>query len=42
MDGSILNAGDRVKYYEKLMEEFKSKDQTWKDKTMENIVKQGD
>jgi Protein of unknown function (DUF2515) len=37
LDGSILNADDRVKYYEKLMNEFRRKDQSWKRETMDKI-----
>jgi Protein of unknown function (DUF2515) len=40
LEGSILNADDRVKFYKKLMNEFASKDVKWKTETMENIKKQ--
>lgn len=40
LEGSILNADDRVKFYNKLMNEFMSKDATWKTETMQKIRSQ--
>lgn len=41
LNGSILNADDRVNYYQKLMAEFKKQDALWKKSIMGQIKAQG-